>query len=68
MTEQHCPNAKEDVAVLTHALRRHQQRERHLEATILEAVRVLEETKRAFKSKRLGGLRQQLLNVLIEHQ
>jgi len=68
MSERPLADTKEDVVALTHALRRHEQRERRLEAAIFEAVRVLEETKRAFKSKRLGGLRQQLMSALTEEQ
>ena len=41
-------------------------REIRLEAAIKEAIEVLEETRRAFKSKKLEALRKRLTQVLIE--
>lgn len=39
-------------------------RERELRVALMEAIEVLEDTKRAFKSKRLGDLREKLVRVL----
>jgi predicted nucleotide-binding protein (sugar kinase/HSP70/actin superfamily) len=41
-------------------------RERRLETAIQEAIEVLEESRKAFKSKRLEKLRKSLTQVLIE--
>ena len=41
-------------------------REIRLEAAIKQAIEVLEESRKAFKSKRLEALRKQLTEVLIE--
>ncbi len=40
---------------------------RELKKALLETIRVLEETKRSFKSKQLGQLREHLLRVLAEN-
>lgn len=41
-------------------------RERHLKNAIKEAIDVIEETRRAFKSKKLEALRKKLTRVLID--
>lgn len=51
---------------LTAGLFGRQDREQELKQAIAEAVAVLEETKRAFKSKRLADLREKLERVLAE--
>ncbi len=40
--------------------------ERRLKRTLLEAIHVLEESRKAFKSKRLETLRRKLIGVLAE--
>ncbi len=41
-------------------------REREMRAAIQEAIEVLEESRKSFKSKRLEGLRKRLTQVLID--
>jgi Ni2+-binding GTPase involved in maturation of urease and hydrogenase len=43
-------------------------REARLKQAIVEAIEVLEESRKAFKSKRLEALRKKLTVVLIEHR
>ena len=43
-------------------------REARLKQAIVEAIEVLEESRKAFKSKRLESLRKKLTVVLIEHR
>jgi hypothetical protein len=43
-------------------------RTRRLEVVILDAIRVLEETKASFKSRKLGELRERLMSALDERQ
>lgn len=42
------------------------QREKLYRATISHAIQILEESRKSFKSKQLGALRKQLINVLID--
>ncbi len=43
-------------------------RERQLKAAIYEAIEVLEESRKSFKSKQLAALRKKLIRVLTESQ
>jgi len=43
-------------------------RTRQLEVAIIDAIRVLEETKSSFKSRKLGELRERLMGALDERQ
>ncbi len=51
---------------LNHILLPNSHRELRLKETIKETIGVLEETRKAFKSKRLEALRKKLTHVLIE--
>lgn len=42
------------------------QREQKYKATIRQAIQTLEHSRKSFKSKQLGELRKQLMNVLID--
>jgi hypothetical protein len=44
----------------------HRNREREMKMAIQEAIEVLEESRKSFKSKRLEGLRKRLTQVLID--
>ena len=51
---------------LNHILLPNSHRELQLKETIKEAIDVLEETRKAFKSKKLEALRKKLTHALIE--
>jgi len=51
---------------LNHTILPNSHRELKLKETIKEAIEVLEETRKAFKSKRLEALRKNLIKVLTE--
>jgi hypothetical protein len=51
---------------LNHILLPHSHRELQLKEVIKETIEVLEETRKAFKSKRLEALRKKLTHALIE--
>ncbi len=53
---------------LNHILLPNSHRELRLKETIKETIEVLEETRKAFKSKRLETLRKKLTHVLIESE
>jgi hypothetical protein len=61
-------NKKVSEKSLNHMLFPQSKREVRLSATIQEAIDVLEDTRKAFKSKRLEVLRKKMMQTLIENE
>jgi hypothetical protein len=56
----------DDFKQVLAVLAKREAREKLLEAAIIDAIRVLEETKQSFKSRKLGELRERLMAALSE--